>query len=681
MPRLLKGAAWGAAAWLIYGVTELILSSGIQLWRFPEMEILGWQWRLIAMLMAAYAAIGLALGAIAGLVAPAMPQRLASLTLALAFLVNLISARPLARSEYIAVAVALFLLAALPQKRFQFLASPWTVSLLLLAAPWISREALDSRPSAVLKTGLSLLLIAFVAGLGWIWSRVRNGRAPALGSQAAAAMLAAGIFAGAVEIAKRPGPVRVDTPALAPGVKKPNVLLITMDTVRADHTSLYGYERDTTPNLRKFAQSATLYTRAIATSDFTLPTHASLFTGLYPNWSGALAPPNADARHVANPLRSDKTTLAEILRGQGYWTAESAANFGFLAPWTGLTRGFAASDLRRPLDLSTSNRPFYLRALARRLLTLVANMGRLDRTSVSAFDINRRVLEFLDAAKASGAPFFLFVNYMDAHLPYVPDPPFDRRYPGLDRRFIPAGVSALNKQVNAGARRLTAAETEHIVSQYDGGVAEEDAAIGDLLARLRESGLYDGALIVITADHGNAHGEHGLLDHFLGFVYQELVHVPLAIKYPGQRAAARSDDLVSQVDILPTILDSLQLKPGPEVQGRSLLKPAPESGAIVFSQGTRNVLTGAGNPRFGGLRRAIFSGSMKLILWTAGPPEMYDLAADPAERRNLYNPDDPQAIKLRRGLETWIAAMPRLIAPHNLDRISGERLKSLGYIQ
>ncbi|HLH42502.1 MAG TPA: sulfatase-like hydrolase/transferase, partial [Bryobacteraceae bacterium] len=368
----------------------------------------------------------------------------------------------------------------------------------------------------------------------------------------------------------------------------------------------------------------------------------------------------------------------EILRGQGYWTAESAANFGFLAPWTGLTRGFAALDFRRPVSIA--NRPFYLRASAQRLLNLVASTTRFSKNSLSAFDINRRVLEFLDAAKASGAPFFLFVNYMDAHSPYVPDPPFDTRYPGLDRKFV-LHLASLETLVNQGKQRLTAQQAEHLASQYDGGIAEEDAAIGDLLQTLRESGAYDNTLVVITADHGDTHGEHGLIDHFLGFVYQELIHVPLAIKYPGQRAAARSDDLVSQVDVLPTILDSLDIKPGFSVQGRSLLRPAPEGGPILYSQGTRNPLMGVGNPRFNGLRRAIFSRSLKLILWTAGPPELYDLAADPAEQHNLYNPDDPQAIKLRRGLETWISAMPRLIAPHSLDKINGERLKSLGYVQ
>jgi hypothetical protein len=372
---------------MIDGAVELILSAGIQLWRFPEMEILGWQWRLIAMLMGTYVVIGAALGAIGGMMAPAAPQIFASLTIALAFLVNVLIGWPLARSEWIGLAIAAALCCVLgaafyserQRKRFQFLVNPWAASLLLLAAPWVSREALDSRPSAVAKTGLSFLLIACVAGLAAIWSRVRNGRAPALGSQAALAILGIGAFGTVVEIAKRPAQVHVDAPAPAPGTKKPNILLITMDTVRADHTSLYGYKRETTPNLREFAKAATFYTRAIATSDFTLPTHASMFTGLYPNWSGALVTPNADARHVANPLGSDKTTLAELLRGQGYWTAESAANFGFLAPWTGLTRGFAVSDLRRPVSIAS--RDFYLRASAQRLLNLVASTARFSKNS------------------------------------------------------------------------------------------------------------------------------------------------------------------------------------------------------------------------------------------------------------------------------------------------------------
>jgi arylsulfatase A-like enzyme len=482
-------------------------------------------------------------------------------------------------------------------------------------------------------------------------------------------------------VAQRPPAVRVSSSAPPAGTTKPSILLITMDTVRADRTSLYGYMRDTTPNLREFAKTATLYTHAFSTSDFTLPTHASLFTGLYPNWSGALAPLNPDERHVADPLRPDKITLAQILSSQGYWTAESAANFGFLAPWTGLTRGFAVSDFPQPLTISPDRRPFYLYATARRLLSLVVNTARFEKILPSASDINGRVLQFLDAAKTAGAPFFLFVNYMDAHTPYVPDPPYDKRYPGLDPHIAPHQISPLEIQVDSGKHELTAREKNHLSAQYDGGIAEEDAAIGALLKRLRDLGLYDDMLIVVTADHGDTLGEHGLMDHFLGFVYQELIHVPLAIKYPHERGASRSDELVSQVDLLPTVLDLLGRKPNPELQGRSLLRPAPADGPTVFSQGTRDALVGAGNPRFTGMRRAILRGSSKLIEWSAGPPELYDIDADPTESHNLYRPDDPAAIDLSRRLASWVSSMPRQTVPHKLDKSSAERLKSLGYIQ
>src|SRR6185369_11061413 len=132
-----------------------------------------------------------------------------------------------------------------------------------------------------------------------------------------------------------------------------------------------------------------------------------------------------------------------------------------------------------------------------------------------------------NAMKPGGAPFFLFLNYMDAHTPYVPDPPFDTRFPGLDSHVNPYELHDLKLQVASGKRRILPNEKAHLIAQYDGGIAEEDAAIGLVLNRLRELKLYDNTLIVITSDHGDTFGEHGLADHFLGFVYQDLVHIPL----------------------------------------------------------------------------------------------------------------------------------------------------------
>jgi arylsulfatase A-like enzyme len=696
-PGIRGWMAFGSLAWLGYATVELILSTGIQLWRFPETEILGWQWRLLAMLTGVYAVIGLLMGVAGHLLfrwkrpdpTAGEAQAFVSSSIALAFTINLLSAWPLARSEYIALAVGMLLIVLLATliisksiERTRFLANPWTASLLLLGAPWLSRDALGGEVSPVVKTGLSLALLAVVAAVAALHGRLRRGKPePTLKAQAALLTAVFGAFLAVVSATNRhsaaPSPLSGRTPP--PGT--PNILLITMDTVRADHTSVYGYERDTTPNLRQFAREATVYTNAIATSDFTLPTHAALFTGLYPNWSGALAPPDPAPGHIAEPLRQDRTTLAEMLRSRGYFTAESVANFGFLGPWTGLTRGFGVADLRRPVTLSTGDRPFYLRAAAKRGLGLVTHTGLLEKPFVNAWDINARALQILEQGKAGGAPFFLFLNYMDAHTPYLPDPPYDRLFPGLDTSLDPYKFHALRLQVNGAKRSIRPNEERHIVAEYDGGVAEVDAAIAIILNRLRELGLYDNTLIVITADHGDTFGEHGLADHFVGFVYQELVRIPMLVKYPGQREAKRSDDLVSQVDIVPTVLELLGGKAPAEIQGRSLLQPAARK-PVVFSQGTRSGLVGVGNPRFQGLRRAVFSGSHKLITWTAGAPELYDLAADPHESHNLYRADDPRAIELDEQLRTWVASMPeRKAQPRKLDKGAAERLKSLGYIQ
>jgi arylsulfatase A-like enzyme len=686
-----KGAAWGAATWIVYGIVEAVLSISIQLWRFPEMEVLVWQWRWIAMFLGVYAIIGLLLGAVGGLLLTAKRGEIegdhrifAVWTVSLAFAANLVRAWPPARSELIVLFVAvalvgafsLALLSANWRKPIRFLASPWTVALLLLGVPCLSRELLTPQDSSAIKIGASFGLVFVILACAAFWNAFRQDHRGDLRGQGLLGTAVLGLFVIAASAARRGAPARFDAAAAAPD--KPNVLLIVMDTVRAGNMSLYGYQRDTTPNLRQFAQTATVYKRAIAASDFTLATHATMFTGLYPDWNGAIQ--SASPGTIALPLHPQHATVAEMLRSMGYWTVESAANYGFLAPWTGLTRGFAVSDLTRPVVLSSKDRPFYLREMARRMLGFFVNTGPLDQPSRISSDINRRAIAYLEQIKANSKPFFLFVNYMDAHTPYVSAPPFDTRF-GSSRRLNPSDLHDVKLRVDGGKRRLRPEESRALMAAYDGGIAAEDTAIADLLHRLRELGLYDKTFIIVTADHGDTFGEHDLMDHFLGFVYQELVHVPLVVKYPGQHEGKTSDELVSQVDLMPTVLDALGVMPPSELQGRSLLKPSgPEE--IVYSRGTRSPLVGLGNQRFEGQRRAIFSGSLKLITWTAGPPELYDLAQDPQELHNLYASDDPRAIDLTQRIEKWAAAMPRQnLQPTKLDKSAAEKLRSLGYVQ
>ena len=390
---------------------------------------------------------------------------------------------------------------------------------------------------------------------------------------------------------------------------KPNILLITMDTVRADHMSLYGYPRTTTPHLQEFARAANVYTRAIAASDMTLPSHASIFTGVYPGWHGAY--PSLPDFAYGRPLAPHSTTLAGVLRANGYWTAGITANHSFLQASMGLAQGFASWNHSMPVHLSVSDRPFYLREGVRSLLSLVMPTSDFEAFFLRASDINHRAFAMIDEARRQRSPFFLFVNYMDAHIPYVPPAPYQNRFPGRDPHFRPAiEHEALTRAVNAGKAHVSEEEKRDLISQYDGGIAYIDQAIADLLAYLRDSGLYDQTLIAITSDHGEAFGDRDLMQHAVGSVYQDQVHIPLIVKYPGQREPYRSDALVSHVDLMPTLLAAAQCPLPAILQGRDLHSPRGETDP-VFTEA--RALGQQEYPRLRGVRRAIFSGSWKLI--------------------------------------------------------------------
>jgi arylsulfatase A-like enzyme len=692
---ILTGLSWGVAAWLVYGAVELALSLGAQLVQHQDLIVLRWQWRLIALVFGVYGLAGILAGGTVGALLAWTGRKqgsgaiaaAASLTLVLAFIVNLVLAGHLTRSESMALAVALVLgigcVAALSSEaraeQVGFLARPLTASLLLLCIPWLNLDVLTSESSSNTRNALPVLLALAIAGTGALIWRLCRGHARSAMRSATSACAIFLITLVAAQYKSRIPSVHADSGALASALGKPNVLLITMDTVRADHLSVYGYSRDTTPNLIEFARTATVYNRSIAAWDATLPAHATIFTGMYPSWHGAFyARPEFP---YGRPLPVGHATLAEVLGSSGYWTAESAANYSYLAAWAGLTRGFATVDVDRPAVLATVERPFYLRAGVRRWLELALNVSGFDRRTLTAEDINERALALLPQAGAGRRPFFLFINYMDAHSPYIPKAPFDAQFPGRNPYFNAQKRDKLFRSVNDTSKPLSASEYAHLVSQYDGGIAEEDASLGSLFNRLRELSLFDNTLIIVTADHGEVFGEHGLLEHALGFTCEGLVRTPLIIKYPGQHLGSRVYDLVSQADLMPTILEAVGVAQPDRLQGESLLRPLNEAREVYVEAVSGGGLVSK-NPRFKGFRRSIFAGSLKLTTWTEGPPEFYDLAADPDEAHNLYSPGDPRAVDLEKRLENWVGSIPKQQwQRQNLDKSTLERLKSLGYVQ
>lgn len=698
--NILSGAAYGLLAWLAYGVIEFAFTCVIVRFFRPEAQLLTWQWPLVAMVFGLFAVGGLLLGAVGGVLLSQIDrgspreryQSWAAITLVAGFVINLIAAWPLARSENIALGVGIAIIAVLTaalvskgwRQRVSFLASPWTVSLLLLASPWISREALYER-SGLEKAASSILILAVIVGLARLANRFRPAAIATVAGQAAigqAAMvcIAMLLLSMIARFSGRNIPAEPTRAAVSgQPARLPNLILITMDTVRADHLSVYGYARDTTPNLRDFARSATRYTRAIAASDFTLPSHASIFTGRYPSWHGAqYSPPDYP---LGRPLPPEYTTLAEVLREHGYRTAAYVANYGYLSPSLGLAKGFDLYDARGPVRLASEERPFYLREGARKLLHLAINTDGFYSESRRAGDIDQLAFARLEQAKRGG-PLFLFLNYMDAHVPYVPPAPFDNLYPTRDPRFSPPRYESVWREVNSGRRGLTPSERDHLISQYDGGIAYADQQIGKLLGQLRLMGLYDNTAVVITSDHGESFGEHGLLQHALGSVYQELVYVPLLIKYPAQNEPQELNQLASHVDLMPTLLDIAGIVAPSGVQGRTLRSLPSKTSGPVYSESTSITTLYDVNPRFRGVRRALFVGPSKLITWTAGAPELYDLSVDPGETHNLYQSGAADARELLSTMAGWTKTMPANVTrPGKLDKSSVERLKSLGYVQ
>jgi arylsulfatase A-like enzyme len=374
------------------------------------------------------------------------------------------------------------------------------------------------------------------------------------------------------------------------------------------------------------------------------------------------------------PIHPERETLAQILGSKGYWTAESVANTIFLAEWTGLSRGFMFSERSRAVDLSSPPHAYYLRERARVLLGRWS--AQFDQPFRTATDIAQRGEALLDQAKRNSRPFFVFLNYMDAHWPYAPEAAFPQDIDEQARATLDLRI-----KVNEGTASLTSQQRDFLISEYDAGITAEDASIDAVLKRLRALGLYDNTLIIIASDHGEGFMEHGFLEHISGAVYQENLHVPLLIKYPQQREGARSDLLVSQVDLLPTILDLAGLPARPGLPGKSLRRTQPSDSDAVFAM-ARPGVPGKKNPKIQGARNVIVSGSLKLIAWTAGPSEMYDLSSDPGEERNLYSPDDPRAIDLNQRLSKWVASMPPLKRnAGKTDKSALERLRSLGYTQ
>ena len=301
--------------------------------------------------------------------------------------------------------------------------------------------------------------------------------------------------------------------------RPPNVMLIMLDTLRADHLGSYGYSRDTTPNLDQFARAGVRYQHAITTVPWTPPSVATMLSGLYAR-SHMMMPPDGRelAQQQAKKLSAEVETLPEILKANGYNTLGISPN-----PWISSEFGY---------DQGFDTFRLHLRADAK-LIT--------DK----AIGLIKGLLE-------QPKPFFAYVHYFDPHDPYTPPAPFDSKF--QDR--APGKFNYNERMLN-------------FINKYDGEISFMDNELGRLFDFLQKRGLYENTLVIVVADHGEQFMEHG--DHRHGYkLYNEELNVPLLIRAPGQPAAEVSE-LVSTLDIFPTILEQTRVKYTPHLQGLSLL--------------------------------------------------------------------------------------------------------------
>jgi arylsulfatase A-like enzyme len=692
-------ATEGCTFWLAYGTVEFFICTLLTTLRDSLAIANGVTWQWTGILLALYAVAGVLTAAVgtlsvhlweraAGNRNPAFEKRIhryaGALALAIFFITGLLlrlHARGTDRfflvlAAAVAVAVAAACCSHRWEERLQPILRPWPLAFLLLLPSGISADML-SGTSAVGRVVWCLAVMGAVVAAAWVWQRMRGpGSHSGAARRLAGPLAAMAILAGWTLLLSSQRSLHLDKAiAQLSGTTRgrPNVVLVSLDTVRADHTFVGGYNRDTTPNLRRFAQDGVVYTHLFGTSDTTLTTHASMFTGLYPRQHGAVLSPPGEP--VGRPLAPTFDTLAKILAAHGYATMGLSANPGFLAPIWGLTQGFQTYDTHSIMPLERQGTA-YLRYFARTLLNPFIPTQDVDMVTRRSEEINRDAFALLDAVQKKGASFFLFLNFMDAHPPYAPPSPFDRQFPGKDPALTASHFTDIEPLIDNKQRILTAKEHQALVSQYDGGIAYEDQQVGRLLDKLKSLGLYENTLILVTADHGDQQGDHQLLYH-ANSVYQALIHVPLVIKYPGHQQAAVVDTPVSQIDFLPTILATAGIPVPPALTGLDLrtINTASPRVLVSVSYTPRGVIHETAT--------ALIGNGMKYIDSTlgGGTRELFDLTHDPDEQTNLYRADDPLSRSMRASLAEWQKKIPAFHAPQNkIDSETIQRLKSLGYV-
>ncbi len=446
-----------------------------------------------------------------------------------------------------------------------------------------------------------------------------------------------------------------------------NVVIIVLDTTRVDYLSCYDYREDTTPNISRLAREGTLYDEAYSTDFWTLPSHASLFTGLYPSQVGATS--------ETNQLVADAVTIAERLKDHGYETGAIVNN-----QWISRERGFAQG-----FDFYAEMwRPGYRDDDEHRRLT--------EQKSIDVAG------KWLEKRLENDAPFFLFINFNVVHMPYRPTPEFRKKWVRPNRwalnRLMRLGNIAGMWGFLAGEEKFDETDFRIMRNLYEAEVAIADEQVGEIVKLLESRSILDKTLFIVTSDHGENLGEHGMIDHLFS-MYETTVHIPLIIRYPERfESGAINGDLISLVDISPTVLDVCGLVDDAAPADTKLFSlcsqerlrrqfvvaenDRPINGIELMQQQYPDFDTSTIDHKW----RMIRDSQYKLIWAVDKHVELYDLANDRDELLNIADTSPSIREALLADLKEWMKATetgrkPERFFSEDEETIKG--LEALGY--
>lgn len=452
--------------------------------------------------------------------------------------------------------------------------------------------------------GATVVLLIAIQGGGWLTERVKTSNLPTAASGA------------------------------------PNVIVIVVDTLRADHLSSYGYERDTSPFMDSLAAEGVRYENAIAPSSWTQPVHASMLTGRY----------TYETHAETQPLDDTYPTIGEVMQANGYRTGAFSANTLFFTRRQGHGRGFLHfEDNYQSVPDAFLNSSLYGFLFDFYGLRKALNYEGVP-TRVLATDINDSVLRWLDK---DDKPFFVVMNYFDVHDPYTPPEPYRSKYASVPN---PGGL--INGFMERYSPSLTPEQIQSEIDAYDGSIAYVDDQIRAFFGELKARGLLENTIVIVTSDHGESFGERGFFQHSAS-LYLEEIHVPLIVWGPGRVPAGRTVDAPVTLTSLPSTVLSLVDAADDPFPGPSL--------AVLFSGETPAdwpdpiselaQMNGAAeiNPSTHGAMKSVVGDEMQYILHEKFGEELYNWRTDPQEKSNLV--DEPSARISLNGFRLYLKSL------------------------